>query len=83
MKPLGTVLSFTFLEGLVNIRLPLCKAFVSFDIREHSPLMDPIVVVGTKEKYREVPNVMFESLYVERNRPGTANLRWPPPRSNG
>lgn len=41
--------------------------------------MDPIVVVGAKEEYREVPDVVLEGLYVERNRPRTANLCWPPP----
>lgn len=78
-KPLETLFGFTFLEGLVNTSLPLSKAFISFNIRENSALVYPIVVMGTKEKYWEVPDIMFEALYVERHRPGIADLCWPPP----
>lgn len=79
-KCLEIVFNFTFFEGLVNTSLPLGKTFVSFNIGEYSALMYPIVVMRTKEKYWEVPDIMFEALYVERNRPGIANLSRPPPR---
>ena len=75
------VVQRTFFEGLVNTSLSLSKAFVSFDVREHSALVYPVVVVRTKEEHREVPQVVLEALDVERHRPGVADLRWPPSES--
>jgi hypothetical protein len=68
----------TFFEGLVNASLSLCKVFVSFNVREHSALVNPVVVVRTKEEHGEVPQVMLKALDVQRHRPGTANLCRPP-----
>lgn len=68
----------TFLEGLVNASLSLSKAFVSFHIREHSALVNPVVVMRTKEEHGKVPQVMPKALDVQRHRPGTADLCRPP-----
>lgn len=75
------VVQRTFFEGLVNTSLSLSKAFVSFDVREHSALVYPVVVVRTEEEHGEVPQVVLEALDVEWHRPGVADLRWPPPES--
>lgn len=72
------MVQLTFFEGLVNASLSLSKIFVSFNIREHSALVDPVVVMRTKEEHREVPQAMLKALDVQRHRPGTAGLCRPP-----
>lgn len=72
------MVQLTFFEGLVNASLALSKVLVSFNIREHSALVDPVVVMRTKKEHREVPQVMLKALDVQRHRPRTANLCRPP-----
>ena len=74
------VIRCTFFEGLVDTGLSISKAFVSFDVREHSALVDP-VVVRAEEEHGEVAQVVLEALDVERHRPGIADLSWPPSES--
>ena len=73
----------TFFEGLVNTGLSIGKAFVSFDVREHSALVDPVVVVRAEEEHGEVAQVMLEALDIQRHRPGVADLGRPPSESGG
>ena len=68
----------TFFEGLVNTGLSIGKAFVSFNVREHSALVDPVVVVRAEEEHREVAQVVLEALDVQWHRPGVADLGRPP-----
>lgn len=68
----------TFLEGFVDAGLSLSKASVSFHVWEDSALVHPVVVMGSKEEHREVPQVVFQSLDVEGHRPGVADLCRPP-----
>lgn len=75
------VIRCTFFEGLVDTGLSISKAFVSFDVREHSALVDPVVVVRAEEEHGEVAQVVLEALDVERHRPGIADLSWPPSES--
>lgn len=72
------MVQLTFFEGLVNASLSLGKVLVSFNIREHSALVDPVVVMRAKEEHREVPQVMLKALDVQRHRLRTANLCRPP-----
>lgn len=75
------VIRCTFFEGLVNTGLSISKAFVSFNVREHSALVDPVVVVRAEEEHGEVAQVVLEALDVERHRPGIADLSRPPSES--
>lgn len=43
--------------------------------------MGPQVILGAEEQHRELADVMFHFLDVDRNCPGMANLSWPPPKT--
>lgn len=45
--------------------------------------MGPQVVLGAEEQHRELTDVMFHFLDVDRNCPRMANLSWPPPATQG
>lgn len=58
-------------------------ADITFHVREYTGLVGPQVILGAKEQHRELANVMFHFLDVDRNCPRMANLSWPPPASWG
>lgn len=45
--------------------------------------MGPQVILGAEEQHRELTDVMFHFLDVDRNCPRMANLSWPPPATQG
>lgn len=45
--------------------------------------MGPQVILGTEEQHRELTDVMFHFLDVDRDCPRMANLSWPPPATQG
>ena len=69
----------TFLEGFVDIYLARGKVLVVLHVRENTPLVDPVVVVGTEEEDGEVADVVAEALDVGRHQARVADFRWPPP----
>lgn len=54
----------TFLEGFVNVDLPGDKVLVVLHVGKHAALVDPVVVVGSKEEDGEVPDVVAEVLNI-------------------
>lgn len=58
-------------------------AHITFHVREHTGLVGPQVILGAEEQHRELTDVMFHFLDVDRNCPRMANLSWPPPATQG
>lgn len=54
-------------------------ADITFHVREDTGLVGPQVILGAEEQHRELTDVMFHFLDVDRNCPRMANLSWPPP----
>lgn len=54
----------TFFEGFVDVDLTRDKVLVVLHVREDTALVDPVVVVGTKEEDREVTNIVTKALNV-------------------
>lgn len=71
--------SVTFLEGFVNVDLTSDKVPVVLHVREHAALVDPVVIMGTKEEDREVSDVMTKALDVGWNQTRVADFSRPPP----
>jgi len=68
----------TFFEGFVDVDLTRYKILVILHVGEDPALVDPVVVVGAKEKDREVTDIMAKTLNVRRHQARVADLRWPP-----
>lgn len=73
----------TFLEGFVDVDLARGEVLVVLHVREDTPLVDPVVVMGTEEEDGEVSDVVAEALDVRGHQAGVADLRRPPPAGQG